>query len=339
MNVADEFWTSGEAIEAEAEIESAVPIVLAGYGEDIAPESVDPVFARALAGLTEAEAESLGNALRKVGKWANDKKLGQLAGAVLPVAGAAVGTVYGGPLGATIGRTIGERAGQAIAGKPKPAGPVAAPAAAPRPTSFEPAGAVPTAGEPAIPEPAAAAAPVGPVGDGSPSAAKLLYLVQNPAFLSSLVSLALGLKGQPTVPVGSDDKPVPLGAFLNVANNLLAKTTEDAEALVGDGDAESLSYLRSETGCLACDPAVPSERAKALLDLLQREEESLVSLGAQYGESLEAEDWSEWGEDWPEWNEDWQEWSEDWGGIGRGLARMGRGQVVSVGGVECHSMR
>src|SRR2546425_542657 len=119
-------WSSAELLDAADEIESALPLVLAANVDHRSPEAVDDLFARVTSRISALEAESLGNALRAVGGWANDAQLGQLASAVLPVAGTAIGTAYGGPLGAALGKTVGERAAQAISGRTAPSAPAAA---------------------------------------------------------------------------------------------------------------------------------------------------------------------------------------------------------------------
>jgi hypothetical protein len=283
-----------DMLEAEEDIESALPMVVAGAGgfDDFDSEAVDDLFAEVVSPLSAIEAESLGNALRSVGRWANDRQLGQLAGAALPTVGAAIGTVYGGPVGTMIGSKIGERAGQAIAGRPTQAStPTTPQGVQPTPAAAPPG--------PAATQPGPAAA--NPAGDGSQAAAKLLYLVQNPAFLSSLVALALGSRGQSTVPVGTEGKHVPRGALINVANSLIAQTAQDADALVSDdGSDDSDSYLRDAVGSFTCDPAVPEQRANTLLQLLQEEDESLSALYDAYAEA-EADDDA----DWESWNQEW----------------------------------
>lgn len=296
---ADDPSIPDDMLEAEEDIESALPIVVAGTGgfDDSESEAVDDLFAQVVSPLSATEAESLGNALRTVGRWANDRQLGQLAGAVLPTAGAAIGTIYGGPVGTMIGQKVGERAGQAIAGRP----PQASTTTSQRGTQPTPAAAQPTPAavqpEPAAvqPEPAAAQ----PVGDGSQAAAKLLYLVQNPAFLSSLIALTLGSRGQSTVAVGTDGKQVPRGALINAANSLTAQAAQDADALVSDaGSDDSDSYLRDATGSFTCDPAVPEQRAHTLLRLLQEEDESLSALYDAYDETDDDADWNSWNQEW-----------------------------------------
>jgi hypothetical protein len=251
--------------EATEDIESALPMVLAPEASDLDAEALDDAFSRVADRLSPQEVESIGSALRTVGKWANNRGLGQVASTVLPTAATAIGTAYGGPLGAAVGRAVGERAAQAVGGQQR------------RPPSPAPA-ATPSAPPSQTPGPSA------PTGDGSQAAAKLLYLVQNPAFLSSLVALALGSQGTSTVSIGPEDKQVPVGAFVNVATSLAGEAAEDADALTADTESVSDEYLRDESGRLTCDPAVPRERVHALLGLLQREDEW------QHGETDEAWD-------------------------------------------------
>jgi hypothetical protein len=301
MDPQEDPWVDDDLLEAEEDIESALPIVVAGSGsfDDSESEAVDDLFAQVVSPLSASEAESLGNALRAVGRWANNRQLGQLAGAVLPTAGAAIGTVYGGPVGTMIGSKIGERAGQALGGRrPQASSTHTQQGTPPTPVTAQPTQATAPL-EPAPVEPGTVTAQ--PVGDGSQAAAKLLYLVQNPAFLSSLVALTLGSRGQPTVPVGTDDKQVPRGALINAANSLTAQVAQDADALVVDGGSDdSDSYLRDATGQFTCDPAVPEQRAQTLLRLLQEEDESFSAFYDAYDEA-EAED-----------DNDWDSWDQEW---------------------------
>jgi hypothetical protein len=141
----------------------------------------------------------------------------------------------------------------------------------------------------------AAPAATGTAG-GSQAAAQLLYLVQNPAFLSSLVALALGSQGRPTVPVGASPEEVPNAAFLTLAMQLAGQAAEDADALVGGGESLSDAYLRDETGYFTCDPAVPAQRASALLRRLQQEDETVSLLEApeeEWGDDLDGEWWQD----------------------------------------------
>jgi hypothetical protein len=272
-----------DLVGAAEEIETALPLVLSGESDDLDMEAVDGVFAQVLSRLSPLEAESMGSALQRIGRWAGDReRLGQVASTVLPTTATALGTVYGGPLGGALGKSVGERAAQAVAGRPS----------RPPTPSPPPATPAPPSGTPPTPTPATPAT-------GSPAAAQLLYLAQNPAFLSSLVALALGSQGQSTVPVGGGDREVPVAALVNLATNLAGRVAEDADALLGAGDESSDAYLRDETGGFTCDPAVPAQRAEALLRLLQQEDEAAWMLGDTDEEA--------WGDDAEEawWQAEW----------------------------------
>ncbi len=274
MHPRDSFWISGEADAAAEEIDSALPIVIGSGLRDAPWESVDDVFARLTERLSPPETEGIGSALRTIGKWASRAQLDQLAGKLAPVAGAAAGTAIGGPVGTMIGKSIGDKVGQ-MAGGSRPAG---APAAVPPGMApVVPAATIPPAAPTTGTDPGAAPPPTGttapPTGGESQAAARLLYLVQNPAFLSSLVSLALGSAGQPTVPAGPDGTPVRVGAFMNLATTLAGKAAEDADALAGDAGSDGAeAYIAGADGCPSCDPAIATERADALLAFLQRQD-------------------------------------------------------------------
>ncbi len=98
--------------------------------------------------------------------------------------------------------------------------------------------------------------------------------MQNPAFLSGLVSLALGSRGQTSVPAGPGGAPVRVGALVNLASTLAAKATDDADALAGDPSDDSEAYLSAPSTCPSCDPAVAGDRASALLAFLQSADDS-----------------------------------------------------------------
>ena len=277
MNAREVYWDDEDELAIEADIESALPMVLGGEPQEWTPEFIDELVAHVTGPLTDAEAESLGNAMRDIGKWANNRgQLQQLAGAVLPVAGAAVGTFVGGPVGTAVGSTVGQELGRAINA---PAQTSRAASAA----SGAPSGSVP--------------APLMAGTDGSVAASKLLYLVQNPAFLSSLVALALGSNGQRNVPIGGSDESVPVGAMLNLANTLVSQATQDADSFIRDDEgAGADSYLKSGDDYL-CDPTVPTQRANVLMQLLQRADESLED-----GLGFEDDDDYGWPDEWPsEW--------------------------------------
>jgi hypothetical protein len=111
----------------------------------------------------------------------------------------------------------------------------------------------------------------------SPAAGQLLGLVQNPAMLSSLTSLATGSPGKSTVPVGQQGVAAPVGALMGLLSTLANQAAQDAEAIFPVNEAESLSYLTDSNGNLICDPSVPTERGNVLLRLLQQMRKPSVS--------------------------------------------------------------
>lgn len=289
MNDVDD-WGQGDELEAAEEIGDSLPIVMAAGA--LGEEDMDALFERVASRLSPLEAEGLGNAMRRVGRWASSRQVRDLAGGLLPIAGTAVGTIYGGPAGAAIGGTLGKTVGQAIGGggrSPQKARPGPGVAAATRPAyAVAPVAAAPgVAGEPApqVPE-----APP----DGSTAAARFLYLVQNPAFLSSLASLALGPEGARAVQVGDGGTQVPVGAFMNLASTLVAQATQDADALAGDQEEAADGYLRDRAGRLTVDPVVPEARADALLRLLQEEDDSAESNDSGWDEDGDFTDDEPW---------------------------------------------
>jgi hypothetical protein len=249
------------------------------------PDVLEQRVLGALSHLTPWEAESFTSALGDVGRFFKSSELRGVAGAALPIVGTAVGTVYGGPVGAAIGGSLGGAAGQAIAGK-QPARPAPPPhAAAPPATIVQPTG-IPGA-EPA---PAAQLSAQTPLA-GSPAAAQLLSVIQNPALLSSLLALVMGSHGKTSVPVGAAGTEVPVGAMMNLIGVLANRAAEDAEEILAARQDGMPGYLFDESGCLTCDPAVPSQRADALLRVLSAESPESVDEGALCEDAGCAESW------------------------------------------------
>jgi len=258
-----------EDFEDSPELAETLREVLHDRYQGAAPEELEEVLFDVLESMGPAEGFNFGNVLRQIGtageKVLKDPTVGQIAGTVLPVAGTAIGTIYGGPVGAAIGGKLGQTAAQAFSGAPKPAGGTAGTKPAPVST---PPGSIRSNGS-------APGAPTSPMSGGSPAAAQLLQLTQNPDVLKSLLALALGPHGQSAVPVGTTGSPVPVGAFMNLLNTLSAKAAADAEALLSDSENQS-SYLLDSEGVFQVDPAVPEDRAQALYEtLISSEEERL----------------------------------------------------------------
>lgn len=228
------------------------------------PEILEQRVLDALSRLTPSEAESFTSALGDVGHFFKSSEVRGIAGTALPILGTAVGTVYGGPVGAALGGSLGGAAGQAIAGKPSSHGA--------RPPQSAPAAVGASAASAAGPVPGIAPAPgaAGPAQSpqaGSAAAAQLLNVIQNPALLSSLLALIMGSSGKTSVPVGTGTE-VPVGAMMNLVGVLANRAAEDAESILEDQQDGTPAYLFDESGCLSCDPAIPSHRADALLRVL-----------------------------------------------------------------------
>jgi hypothetical protein len=274
--------------EAE-DIVRGLSAVLGESARFASPEILEQRVLDALSRLTPSEAESFTSALGDVGRFFKSSEVRGVAGAALPIVGTAVGTVYGGPVGAAIGGSLGGAAGQAIAGTrpahaappPQPAAPVAVdvPVAAP-------AGPVPGTG----PVPGVQPLAQSPQG-GSAAAAQLLNVIQNPALLSSLLALVMGSDGKTSVPIGSRGTDVPVGAMMNLVGVLANRAAEDAEEILAVRQDGTPAYLFDESGCLTCDPAVPSQRADALLRALSAERDGSSDKRAAYGCAECAESW------------------------------------------------
>lgn len=232
---------------------------------DLSDWELENRLAEVLSRLSPLEVEGFWDTVRRglgtVGRVAQ-----QVAPAVLPMAGTALGTLVGGPAGAALGGTLGRLGAQALGGT-RPAA-----AAPPSPT---PAAAPPGATPGAAGGPVAAPLPVG----ATSATAQLLRLIQNPALLQALLGQLLGPLGQGTTPVGRESVPVPFGAFMNTLSSLANLAA--AEAQKGTA-VESLEYLQDSQGNFLVDPANPEARAARLLELLQEstydEQESLDPL-------------------------------------------------------------
>jgi hypothetical protein len=171
------------------------------------------------------------------------------APAILPVAGRVLGTVVGGPAGASIGGQLGSLAGGAIASV--------------------------TGG----PKPGAPG--------GSPAAAQLLQTITRPETLQALASMAMGVIGKPNVAVGGTS--VPVSAFSNLLGTLAGRAEAEYSAALAQSEGTVPAYLQDYSGQAKGDPAIASNRAEALYELLGESEavgESSEAESAEYGEAL-----------------------------------------------------
>lgn len=244
--------------------------------------------------LSPADADNFMSGLKQVGseigKFATSKEARGIAGAALPIAGTAVGTMFGGPAGAAIGKNLGGAAGQAIAGGGggwRGAASRAMPGvvAAAQGAGF------------AVPQPlvgVAQSALAGPnAAAGSTAAAQLLSLVQNPALMSSLVALAMGQHGATEVSLPATGTDVPVGAMMNLVGQLANQAAEDADDILAMRDAETPEYLLDASGCVSCDPNNAAQRAAALWRVLAAEDEAADAMDAEVADEAPDDEWAD----------------------------------------------
>lgn len=207
-----------------------------------AAKAVAPIATKALPGIISGAATGCA-----LGPW------GCLGGALIGGVGSALSSGGGKPAaGGSSSSPVGAIAGAipAIAGAMGGGGGVASGIAAALPAI---AGLVGGAGG-------------GGAGGGGKSnpAGVLLGLMQNPSVQQALMSLALGSAGRKDVPVGGT--AVPASAFANLVGTLGTKAFTKAEAAAEP--SEDLPQYLYSNGSLTVDPAVPSQRAARLLEML-----------------------------------------------------------------------
>jgi hypothetical protein len=286
----DEAWDTTALLGEDAfhlGLRHALPPQYAG----LTTEQLDAFAAEAMSRMTPEEAQAfegwlsdLGNAVSKIGK-----AVAPVVRQVLPAAAPIVGTLIGGPAGAAIGQVLGGLAGQPAGVAPTPPAAPAVPGVLAQPAiSLAPAAVTmpaPPAPAAATPAPGAPAAPAA----ASSAIAQLMSFLQNPALLQSIARQLLGIAapttapavaqtagaataGAPTAgaqtvaPAGAESVLVPFGAMMNT----LSVLAEQAAAEAADGypeawSPESTTYLMNGGGGLYYDPAVPEERAAAVL--------------------------------------------------------------------------
>jgi hypothetical protein len=262
-------WTDDESLLEAHEIEAGLSTVLGAVIEEASPEEVEQWIDEAASRLSPSESFDVGKALRQIGKAVGGESgLRQFAGQVLPAAGTAAGTIYGGPAGAAIGSQLGRAAGQAVAGgSPKP------PQQAATPSIPVPVGG--SAGLRAQPRiQAAAGVSDDPTASGSKAAGQLVHVIQNPAFLASLLSLVMGSHGRTSVPVAG--KEVPVAAFMNLLGTLAGQAAQGAQTTSMSEEEEIPAYLTDADGTLLVDPVDPVQRANVLLRLLEEDSQALL---------------------------------------------------------------
>jgi hypothetical protein len=189
--------------------------------------------------------------------------LGSIGQAVLPVAGKVVGSFFGGPaLGGAIGGAVGSLAGGALGSL--------------------------TGQKPSAPMGGGAPAP-----GGSGAAGQLMQTIARPETMQALMSMFMGQMGRPNVQVGST--PVPVGAFTNLLSSLAGRAASEYNAAMSAASDSVPRYMQDYAGQPKGDPAIASDRADALYELLENtrtEQESAESAEAaeyaQYESAMEA---------------------------------------------------
>jgi len=137
-----------------------------------------------------------------------------------------------------------------------PPRPVSAPAPQPMPqATVQPAVPAPTPSTPVAPPDAAATSALG----------QLIALLDSPALKQLLAGQLLGTAGVKTVPVGPESVPVSFPTMMEALSVLAGSAAETATSYGESAEAESTAYLQDASGRFIYDPAVPEERAAALV--------------------------------------------------------------------------
>lgn len=102
---------------------------------------------------------------------------------------------------------------------------------------------------------------------GGSAAGQLQSLLQRPETQRALAALNLGPLGRPSIPTGSARTPVPATAITNLIGQLSNQVGAEAAAYAGDGES-TLYYMTDQFGDYVGDPALESERAERVWELL-----------------------------------------------------------------------
>jgi outer membrane biosynthesis protein TonB len=299
----DPWFASGES-----PYHAGVRTALSPSYQGLSTEEIDDLVDRVMESATAEDAEDFGSFLSDLGRT-----VAPIAAKVLPVAAPIVGTLIGGPAGTVVGNMVGQYAGQALGGAapaPKPVAPrpapqpVARPIPQPvaRPTPQPVPQAAPQAVAQPVPEPVAQAEPqaapttppaptsIAPVTPPSPAAtsalAQLIALLDSPALRQLLAGQVLGSAGVKTVPVGPENIPVNFPTMMEALSVLAGNAAETATSYGESAEAESTAYLQDASGRFVYDPAVPEERASALVAQLRAGEAASGSFGESTNESV-----------------------------------------------------
>jgi glycosyltransferase involved in cell wall biosynthesis len=115
--------------------------------------------------------------------------------------------------------------------------------------------------------------------------------LSRPETLEALNAMLLGQAGKRHVRVAGT--PVPVAAFSELIESLANRASAEYAAVAPSAEQEIPEYLLDQEGELICDPAVPEERADALLELLGQQ----VMMESMDDEELEYEDFDDYDEE------------------------------------------
>ena len=192
----------------------AVRAMLREEYRDAEPEVIESILDERFPGVAPEYVEDFSSWLRNAGQTVSQYAPGVVQGAAQ---GAAAGSVAG-PWGALIG-ALGGGALSALQG-PQPS-PRPAPAPAPTPGASQ------------VPGPA-------PVGAAGNPAAQLLGLLNNPAVLQAVMSIAMGQAGSPTVQAGGQQ--IPVGNVLNTLGSLVNRAAAEYQSDETEPDAGGAAW-------------------------------------------------------------------------------------------------
>jgi hypothetical protein len=103
---------------------------------------------------------------------------------------------------------------------------------------------------------------------GNTPVSQLASVMQRPETHQAIAALRLGDHGRPTIPVGTQQQPVPTAVFAQLLSHLAQQTVSQSTGLQRVQEAEAIGFMSDgESGFLG-DPASESDRAARLWEML-----------------------------------------------------------------------
>lgn len=235
------------------------------FGEQVDPEDIEGLFG------------DIGNFVSGAAKSITKTVTTQVAPAVtkalptvLPVAGTVLGTAFGGPLGGALGGALGSAAGSAIGGRSSGGSSNVAGSVIPAIAGIA-GGAFGGPVGSAVGQMAAGGLSGGRMSStstmGSPSATALLQIL--PQILPAIQAMAMGQTGRSTLPIAN--RQVAVSDIGKLVSLLANQAAEEFTALNASNGEATPDYLLNANGEFWVDPAVPEQRAAAVLHLMNQE--------------------------------------------------------------------